>query len=116
MITFAELFCEQHGIPREKFERVVLIRSLPLRIRVIAPLVLLFNRRYFLPEYEFISDVAVMHKPHDFKWALADFRSHSANRTWWRRQLRLRASISRMKKLVESVPTFIAHGVTGDTD
>ena len=118
MGNFAELYCKQHQLRSEDFEKEVLKKSLPTRIRMLAPVINYFWPDYFTPDRDFVRDVGSMRQPGDFKWALADFRSDSANRKLARRQLRVRASISRMRRIIQSVPAFVTdqsrHEITGD--
>jgi hypothetical protein len=109
MGTFANRYCEQHNLPREDFDRVVFRRALPNRVRLIAPLIAAISPTYFAPDFDFVRDIGAMRQPSDFKWALADFRSHTANREFLRRQLRLRTSVSRMRRVIESVPAFFSN-------
>lgn len=109
--TFAELFCAQHGVPRADFERVLVERSLHPQARALRRLLQLMPGDYFGPDLALARNVGQLTRAADFAWEVSDFHAHPANRRTLRRQLKVRLSISRLRRMVNR--TFAVH--TGPT-
>jgi len=73
------------------FWRCLHRRGLPL-----APFILLVNRQYFAADYELITSVGRLTNGARLNDELDDFRSHSRNRGFVRRRLRIRVSGARL--------------------
>lgn len=106
--TFADLYCEQNGLPRPQYHAAVFRRALFPHAWLAGWLLRLFRRLHFLPDHEFVEDVGHITCVADFTYPLGSFIEHPANRGVLRRVLRLRVSARRMLKLVRAV--FAAEG------
>jgi len=101
MKTFAEIYCEQTGLPPAKFGRVLLWRGLYPQARLLKPLLHLLGRDYFAADRDFVYGVGQLRRISDFASEAAEFHSHPANHSLLRRRLRLRVSARRLRRLVE---------------
>lgn len=102
--TFAQLYCEQNRLPREKFEQTLIFRTLHPQARALRRLLQLVPGDYFGADLEFVRQVGQLTRPADFSWEVADFHAHPANRRVLRRRLKLRLSIARLRRVV--IQTF----------
>ncbi len=93
--TFAELYCEKHGIPMERYGRSVFNRTLYAHARLLAWLINLVHREYFAPDRDFVEDVGRLRAYHDFIGSGLDFSHHPENRGFLRSVLRVRHASSR---------------------
>lgn len=101
--TFAELYCEMHGLSIDDYARVILRRGLYLHARPLAPLLNLFSSEYFAADRDFVEDVGRLRHYHEFIGCGLDFSHHPENRGFMRSVLRLRVSTEKMRVLVKSV-------------
>jgi hypothetical protein len=101
--TFAELYCERHGVPRPRYNAVVFRQALFPHARLLLVVVRSLSRLHFLADHEFVEDVGHIKGVGDFSYPLGSFIEHPANRGFLRRVLRLRVSARRMLHLVRSV-------------
>lgn len=100
--TFEESFCQQHGIGRERFVRVVLKQTLYRRARAVGWFFAIFNGDYYAADYELISAVGQLRRLRDFNNEAERFNYHPANRGWLRRKLCIRVSTNRLRQLVKA--------------
>lgn len=98
--TFAERFCEDHGLSSEEYAPVVLNRCLYPHARFCRWLVALFKRRHFEADYDFVHDAGRLMRFRDFDLAVDEFLYHPGNCGLARRVLRLRVSSQRLRRLV----------------
>ena len=103
MPTFAELFCERYGVSPDHYERAVFWRCVQRRALIFVPLVRLFSPDYFAADFELIRDAGRLTKASALHDDLADFYSHPSNVGFARRRLRLRISVGRLTRLVNTV-------------
>jgi hypothetical protein len=92
--TFAQLFCEQNHVSRSDFERVLISRTLHPQAKALRRLLQLIPGDYFSTDVEFIRQIGLLTRAGDFGWEV------SANRRILRRRLRLRLSITRLRRIV----------------
>ena len=98
--NFAELYCEQQGIPLSAYSRHIFHRALYPHGR---PLTWLLNpdkSNYFEADRVFVQDVARLTRYEDFLDAGMYYNQHRTTSRFLRRVLRLRISTGRMHKLV----------------
>jgi hypothetical protein len=98
--TFADLYCEQHGLPRPQYHAAVFRRALFPHARLTGWIVRIFQRLHFLPDHEFVEDVGHITCVADFAYPLGSFIEHPANRGKLRRVLGLRVSARRLLRIV----------------
>ena len=98
--TFRELYCEHHGVPYDRFERVLLWRCLHWQARPFYWLLWL-NRDYYSADFDFIRGVGDLRSRRDFRNEAAEFHYHPGNRGFFRTLLRLRVSSHRLQALFE---------------
>jgi len=97
--TFAEKFCARHDVAPEKYEEVVLKRSLYPVARLLRP-VLALKANYFAADREFIRGVGQLTLSGDFDSEAQDYLDHPTNRGFLRRVLKLRVSGRRLRRMV----------------
>ncbi len=100
--TFEESFCEQHGLERERFARVVFKQVLYRRARAVAWLFAIFNGDYFAADYELINAVSQLSRLREFNHEAERFNYHPGNRGWFRRKLCIRISTNRLRQLIKA--------------
>lgn len=99
--TFAELFCEQRGVPTAEFSRALVEHALPPEAQALRRLLQLMPGDYFADDLEFARNIGRLTRPEDFAWEVAEFHDHPSNRRTLRRQLRVRLSIPRLRRIVQ---------------
>ena len=100
MKTFRELYCERHGIAPEKFERVLVWRTLHWQARLFYWLHWL-NRDYHAMDFEFIRGVGELRSRRGYRNEAAEFHYHPKNRGMLRTIFRLRVSSHRLQAIFE---------------
>ena len=100
MPTFAEVFCQQHRIPPERYVSTMLSRCLHWRARMVAPLLRLWSSEYFAADCELIRGVGRLKTSAELFEELDHFKSHPSNRDFFRRKLKLRISQRRVARIV----------------
>lgn len=100
--TFAEIYCAQRCIPRAGYTRCLFRDALYPHARLLAPLLEILHRRYFVADYEFVEDVGHLTSVADFSLTMGSYIEHPDNRGLFRRRLRLRVSARRMLHLVRA--------------
>lgn len=98
--TLSVLFCAQHGIRAEDLVRVLVERSLHPRARALRRLLELMPGDYFGPDLELARNIGRLTSAGDFTSEVAEFHAHRSNRRTLRRKLRVRLSISRLRRIV----------------
>jgi hypothetical protein len=99
--TFADLFCEQNGVPASEFPRALVEHALPPEAHALRRLLQLMPGDYFADDLAFAQNIGRLTRAEDFAWALAEFHAHPSNRRTLRRQLRVRLSIPRLRRIVQ---------------
>ena len=107
MRTFAELFCEQHHVAPSNFVRAIFWRCLHRRALPFAPFVVLLHSRYFIVDYDLVSNVGALTCMSYLDEEIDDFHADTRNRGFVRRRLKIRISGRRL--------CHVAHSVLGDT-
>ena len=98
--TFRELYCSQHHIPLDRFERDLVRRSLHRHALPIYWLLGL-NRDYTSPDFDFVRGVGELRNRREFRNEAAEFHYHPHNRGLLRSVLKLRVSSSRLQRIFE---------------
>ena len=98
--TFGEKFCARHSVAPEKYEEVVLRRSLYPAARVLQPM-LRFKVNHFSADREFIRGVGRLTRFSSFDSEAQDYLYHPNNRGVLRRVFKLRVSIRRLSRMVQ---------------
>jgi len=98
--SFQEMFCAQYGVPEALYTVTVLRLTLYPHARWLADLsppgVLATDR-------SFIAAIGRLTRWSGFTAEAHDFQSAAENRRFWRRRLRLRVSVARMRALFSEV-------------
>jgi hypothetical protein len=114
--TFAELYCEKHGIDPEKYERVVLVRSLYPHARLLEPLLRLIWAEHFVADLDFVRGVGRLRRFREFFYEAEEFAHHPANRGFWRLNANVRVSSRALRRMVRATlhPEIEVHGEEDD--
>jgi hypothetical protein len=97
---FRELYCERNEIAADDFERVLLRRGLHRRAKLVYWLLAMFAH-YRDADLEFIRSVGALTNLRSFNNLVFDFHTHSHNRWYLRRVLRLRVSTRRVYSIFD---------------
>lgn len=103
MPTFAELFCRHYEVAPERYSRAVFWRCFHRRTLLLAPVIMLFNNRYFEPEYEVIVALSHLKDVQHLDEELDDYQTHPWSVGLVRRRLKVRLSTARLARLVRRV-------------
>lgn len=106
--SFEETFCAQYGVPPELYGTTVLRLTLYPHARWLAGM---SPRRFLAPDRYFITCVGRLTRWRGFASEAHDFQHLPENRRFWRRSLRLRVSVGRMRVLFSEVMGGIAPGI-----
>ena len=98
--TFAELYCDKHGLSPEQYESVVLRRALYPHARLLAPFLRLLQPEYFAADLDFVRSVARLRRFREFFYEAEEFAHHPANRGFWRLNANLRVSSRALRRMV----------------
>jgi hypothetical protein len=98
--TFQETFCAQYGVPPELYDATVLRLTLYPHARWLAEIA---PRPFLAPDRGFITNVGRLTRWQAFTGEAHAFQRHADNRRFWRRNLRLRVSVARMRVLFSEV-------------
>lgn len=98
--SFQDMFCAQYGVPPALYSVTVLRLTLYSHARWLADL---SPPDFLAADRIFIAAVGRLTRWRDFSAAVHDFQSTAANRRFWRRSLRLRVSVARMRALFSEV-------------
>lgn len=112
--TFAELYCEKNGLKPEKYEAVVLNRSLYAHARLFAPLIRAIWPEHFAADIDFVRNVARLKRFREFAFESEEFAHHPANRGFLRLTVNLRISSRSFRRLVRATlhPELEAQGLS----
>lgn len=116
MATFAELYCQQRGIPPDRYLASMFWRCLHRRTWPLVRLIRMVAPDYFTADYDLIRDVGHLTRATGLTEDLADFHSHPYNRSFARRRLRLRVSVRRVTNEVHRLLPGRAHANFYDSD
>lgn len=110
--TFAELYCEKHGLNLEDYEKTVLSRGLYPHARLIAPLWRLLWPEHFVADLDFVRGVGRLRRFREFFYEAEEFAHHPANRGFWRLTANLRVSSRALRRMVRTTlhPEMDAQG------
>ncbi|MDR1284456.1 MAG: hypothetical protein LBK99_27135 [Opitutaceae bacterium] len=112
--TFAELYCEQRGIPAEKFEPVIFRRALYPHARCLHRLISILAPDYFAADHDIVRATGRLRRVRDFAVETAEFTCHPANTGSLRRTFRVRLSTGRLRALLRQT-LHPAHPEADDT-
>ena len=96
MRTFEELFCEHYHVVPANFVRTMFWRCLHRRALVLAPVILVLNRRYFTPDHDLIIRIGRLATSGDMCDELEEFHCHPLNQGFVRSRLKVRLSGARL--------------------
>jgi hypothetical protein len=112
--TFEELYCEQRGIPAEKFEPLIFRRALYPHARCLHRLITLLAPDYFAADHDIVRATGRLRRVRDFRVEAAEFTCHPANTGSLRRTFRVRLSTGRLRALLRQT-LHPAHPEADDT-
>lgn len=98
--NFQETFCAQYGVPPRLYGATVLRLTLYPHARWLADV---SPRRFLAPDRHFIASVGRLTRWREFAGEAEVFQHLPANERFWRRRLRLRVSLKRMRVLFSEV-------------
>ena len=98
--SFQEIFCAQYGVPAELYRATVLRLTLYPHARWLADV---SHRDFLAPDHTFIVSVGRLTRWCGFSDEAREFQRMAANQRFWRRNLRLRVSVARMRELFSEV-------------
>lgn len=98
MNNFRNRYCAHHGVRDDEFESFLLPRSLYPQARLLGPLARLLRADPFSVDRVTLQQVGRCREPRQWLEEVHDFRHLAENRTFVRRVLRLRLSISRLHR------------------
>ena len=100
--TFAELYCEQHGISLDHYAQAVLHETLYPHTRLLFGMMKLISARHFAADIEFVADVGQIRRYRDYATEAEGYAHHPENRGFLRTVFNLRVSSRRMRRLVRA--------------
>ena len=109
---FAQKFCVHYGVGPADYCRAALEHALYPHARLLCPVITFFNSEFFAPDRDFVNNVGLLTRRRDFSIEADEFHYQRANRDFLRRWLRLRASATRLQRLVNTL--WHADSATGD--
>ena len=98
--SFQETFCAQYGVPPELYGATVLHLTLYPHARWLAGV---GPEKFLAPDRYFIVSVGRLRRWREFAGEAEVFQHLPANTQFWRRGLRLRVSVDRMRVLFSEV-------------
>jgi hypothetical protein len=98
--TFKEKVCGHFNIPPRRYVETVLRLTLYPHARWLC---LLESSEWLAPDRNFIAEVGRLTRWRGFSEIALDFQREPQNRLFWRRSVRLRVSVSRMRVLFSEV-------------
>lgn len=101
--TFRQLYCEQRGIVPARYESTLLRATLRWPGRVLHRVRGILPAALFAADHDFVVGVGFLTGPKDFDVEATEFLFHPQNRGFLRRQLRVRVSIFRLRRVVSRV-------------
>lgn len=100
--TFAELYCERHGLKPDQYESVVMRRALYPHARLLAPFLRLLWPEHFVADLDFVRSVARLRRFREFFYEAEEFAHHPANRGFARLTVNLRISSRTLRHMVRA--------------
>lgn len=98
--SFEATFCAQYGVPPALYGATVLRLTLYPHARWLAGV---GSRNFLAPDRYFIACVGRLTRWRGFAGEAYEFQHLAENRRFWRRNLRLRVSVGRMRSLFSEV-------------
>lgn len=98
--SFQEIFCAQYGVPPAFYDVTVLRLTLYPHARWLANM---SSREFLAPDRRFVASVGRLTRWRGFAGEAYEFQRMTENQRFWRRGLRLRVSIARMRVLFSEV-------------
>jgi hypothetical protein len=98
--TFQEKVCRHFDVPAERYEETVLSRTLYPHARWLRGV---GSGDMFAADRSFVAGVGRLTRWSGFAAEASDFQHDSQNRRFWRRSLRLRVSVERMRVLFSEI-------------
>jgi hypothetical protein len=98
--TFAELYCERHGIDLDQYAQEVMKRSLYPHARLLAGLVRALWPEHFTADLDFVRSVGRLRRFREFAYESEEFAHHPANRGFWRLTANVRVSSRALRRIV----------------
>jgi hypothetical protein len=100
--NFAALFCANHGLAPEAYERAMFQRCLYPHARFLAPLVRLLWPAHFTADLDFVRSVGRLRRFREFSYEAEEFAHHPANRGFWRQTANVRISSRALRRVVRA--------------
>ncbi len=100
--TFADLYCERHGLNPDDYVRTVVRETLYPHARLLAPLVRFLWSRHFSADIEFVQSVGMLRRYREYAVESEEYAHHPENRGFWRATLNVRISSRRLRRLVRA--------------
>lgn len=102
--SFKEAFCEHYGCPEQRFVPVAARKALPVRVRLLRPLILMLHPEHFRLDFEFMERVGSARSWSEVNAAMGAFSSNNRLRGgFYRNTVKLRASGRRVSRLVRRI-------------
>ena len=115
--TLEEKFCAKHGCTPADFPRRVFWRCLHRHALPLAPFIMLFNRHYFEPDRELISDIRRAIKMNQVWEEVREFFLSPRHQGWLRKRANVRVSAHRVINLArEFLPSTGSPPPAGPSD
>jgi hypothetical protein len=100
-VSFAERYCNAHGLGCKEFTESVLLRSLYPQARILRPVLRLLPG-YFKPDRDFIASVGELRSMRDYDREVFAYVNDPGNLGFLRRALKLRVSAARLNSVLWS--------------
>jgi len=101
--TFAEMYCERFGIPRECYEADVFRRCLHSPAAMAFPLLRFAGKAFFACDLDFVRGVGRIRRREDFESELGDYLMDPRCFNWLRWRCKLRISCRLLGRLVREI-------------
>lgn len=102
--SFRKSFCEKYRCPSERYVLLATRKSLPWRVRLLRPFILLLHPEHFQMDFEFVERVGNALSWSELNGAFGAFDSNNRLRGgFYRNTLKLRVSGKRLSRLVRRV-------------
>ena len=101
-ITFAELYCAQHGLPPNAYAAAAFRDTLHLPARLLLPLIHALDADFFAADHDLISNLGQLTATADIGLDFEEYRYHPENQSRLRHFLLLSVSGERARRLVRT--------------
>lgn len=98
--SFADHYCALHGIRPDQFNLHLLKQALYPHARLVRPLLEFACPNYFAADNDFVCEIALLTRYHEFYDSSIEFVHHPENRGLMRRLFLIRVSTDRMRRIV----------------